>query len=181
MFRETKCKALRQVVSVKKNHIKNSIVTKKHNENRLPWAKKYMNTDFRKVLFTDDSRITLNEPDGWNRKATRWSIKIWEVIIGNELLGSFKVGELNMKLKRIVNSWRSISFNDWMTNPLPSVNPWLSCEIRRQVIRQSSPNQGWWKGASLGRSAWTGQLWFKSHWEPLVYLEKRSRREAAYQ
>lgn len=61
--RETRCKALRKFADVK-NQIKKPILTKKHKERRLQWAKKYMKTDFSKVLFTDESRITLSGPDG---------------------------------------------------------------------------------------------------------------------
>lgn len=103
--RETRCKALRKFANVR-NQIKKPILTKKHKENRLLWAKKYMKTDFSKVLFTDESRITLDGPDGWargwvcNQRDSRHfvkrqqgggSIMIWAGIIGNELVGPFRV------------------------------------------------------------------------------------------
>lgn len=103
--RETRCKALRKFADVK-NRIKKPILTKKHKEKRVKWAKKYMKTDFRKVLFTDESRFTLDGPDGWARgwvckqRDSRQFVKrqqggggimIWAGIVGSELVGPFKV------------------------------------------------------------------------------------------
>lgn len=65
-----------------------------------------MKTDFSKVLFTDESRITLSGPDGWargwvckqhdsrkffKRQQGGGGIMIWAGIIGNELVGPFKL------------------------------------------------------------------------------------------
>ena len=45
MSRETRCKVLRKFVDVK-NPIKKPILTVKHKEKRVQWAKKYVKTYF---------------------------------------------------------------------------------------------------------------------------------------
>ena len=66
MSRETRCEVLREFVYVK-NPIKKPILTVKHKEKRVQWAKKYLKTYFSKVLSTDESRITIDRPNGWVR------------------------------------------------------------------------------------------------------------------
>lgn len=41
----------------------NKIQQLKHQD----WAKKHLKTDFSKVLWTDEMRVTLDGPDGWAR------------------------------------------------------------------------------------------------------------------
>ena len=36
-------------------------------QKRLAWATKYLKTDFRNVLWTDETRATLDGPDGWTK------------------------------------------------------------------------------------------------------------------
>ena len=67
-----------------------------------------MKTDFSKVVFTDESRVTLDGPDGWSkgwvlqdRKAPvskrqqqgRGSIMIWAGIYGDKPIGPYKVDD----------------------------------------------------------------------------------------
>ncbi|CAJ0954245.1 unnamed protein product, partial [Ranitomeya imitator] len=42
-------------------------LNKKHKIKHQDWAKKYLKTDFSKVLCTDEMRVTLDGPDGWAR------------------------------------------------------------------------------------------------------------------
>ena len=46
---------------------KNPLLTTRHKTLRINWAKTYMKTDMKHVLFTDESRATLDSPDGWSR------------------------------------------------------------------------------------------------------------------
>lgn len=72
----------------------------------MQWARKNLKTDFSKVIFTDESRVTLDGPDGWSREwilderetPTRLRRQqgggrnmIWAGIVGNKVIGPFKV------------------------------------------------------------------------------------------
>ena len=72
---------------------------------RSEWAKSYMRTYFENVLFTDESRATLDCPDGWMsgwplhgttpqskiRREGGGSVMIWVEIINNQIVGPFRV------------------------------------------------------------------------------------------
>lgn len=60
----TRCRILRGIGKVKKVQTRPPI-NRKHQEQRLAWARKYLKTDFSKVLWTDEMRATLDGPDGW--------------------------------------------------------------------------------------------------------------------
>ena len=64
--RATRNRVLKKVSYVTKP-IKKPLLTPRHKVKRLGWCKKYMKLDFSNVVFTDESRVTLDGPDGWRR------------------------------------------------------------------------------------------------------------------
>ena len=98
---ETKCP--------KKNHL----LTTRHKTLHIDWAKTYMKTDMKYVLFTDESRATLDGPDGWSRgwvihgdqcptrirrQQEGGGVMLWAGILGDELVGPLHVQEGVIKL-----------------------------------------------------------------------------------
>ena len=57
---------LRKIENVKKK-ISTPVLTKKHKQKQVEWARKYSKQDFNKVIWTDKCRATLNGPDGWQK------------------------------------------------------------------------------------------------------------------
>ena len=75
-----------------------------------------MKTDFQQVVWTDESRVTLDGPDGWARG---WMLKgrepltrvkrqnnggglmIWAGIVGSTLIGPFRIPQ-GVKINRLV-------------------------------------------------------------------------------
>ena len=103
--RETRCKILRKVATVKKPKAK-PILTESHKTQRMAWAKKYLKRDFSKNIFTDECRASLDDPDGWSkgwivkgqgipfrlrRQQGGWGMMFWAVIVGKSLVGPFRV------------------------------------------------------------------------------------------
>ena len=79
-----------------------------HKEPRLQWAKRYMKTDMKMVLFTDETRATSDRPGGWGkvwvgngqqrhirfrRQQGGGGVMIWAGIIGDKLIGPVRVPE----------------------------------------------------------------------------------------
>ena len=73
-------------------------LSSRHKDLRLNWARKYMKSDIKYVLFTDESRATLDGPDGWakgwvingdqapvrrRRQQGGGGVMIWAGIIGD--------------------------------------------------------------------------------------------------
>ncbi|CAJ0944200.1 unnamed protein product [Ranitomeya imitator] len=103
--KSTRCAILRDMAKVRKAE-KRPPLYKKHEIKRQDWAKKYLKTDFSKVLWTDEMRATLDGPDGWIRgwisKGQRAPLRlrrqqggggvlVWAGIIKDELVGPFRV------------------------------------------------------------------------------------------
>ena len=80
----------------------------KHRERRVQWAQKYMKLPTKYILFTDESRATLDGPNNWSKgwvvsghqRPTRirlkqggGSIMIWAGIINDQIVGPMRVLE----------------------------------------------------------------------------------------
>ena len=61
--KSTRCRLLRNLVKNVQPQ-KQPPLSLRHKQSRLQWAKKYMETDMKMVLFTDETRATLDGPDG---------------------------------------------------------------------------------------------------------------------
>jgi len=138
--RSTRCRTLRQLGKVKKSKTRPPL-NQKHKDKRIAWSKKYMKTDFSKVLWTDEMRATLDGPDGWARgwiqtgKEAPFRLKrqqggggvmIWAGILDNELVGPFRI-EDGVKM----NSETYCAFLE------RSFLPWLKKKrlaLRKQII-----------------------------------------------
>lgn len=103
--RAGRCKILKSIGKVMKPTITPPLKAR-HKLARLQWAKTYMKTNFEHVLFTDESRATLDGPDGWmsgwllngatpqsriRRQQGGGGVMIWAGIINDAIVGPFAV------------------------------------------------------------------------------------------
>ena len=81
-------------------------ISKRHKTKRVERARRYMKTDFRNVLFTDECRASLDGPDGWSsgwilhgrqpgvrirRQQGGGGVMFWAGIKEDTITGPFKV------------------------------------------------------------------------------------------
>ena len=105
--RDKRCRILQTMSTVKKS-VGRPPLNKTHKQKRLDWARENLKTDFSKVIFTDESRVTLDGPDGWSkgwvlcdkeapprlrRQQGGGGIMIWAGIVDDKVIGPFKVDE----------------------------------------------------------------------------------------
>ena len=103
--RAGRCKILRSIGKVRKPIIKPPL-KQRHKLACLDWATSCMKTNFENVLFTEESRATLDGPDGWmsgwllngttpqskiRRQQGGGGVMIWAGIISNQIVGPFRV------------------------------------------------------------------------------------------
>uniref|UniRef100_A0A8C6PEG7 Tc1-like transposase DDE domain-containing protein n=1 Tax=Nothobranchius furzeri TaxID=105023 RepID=A0A8C6PEG7_NOTFU len=103
--KSTRCAILRDMAKVRKAE-RRPPLNKTHKLKRQDWAKKYLKTDFSKVLWTDEMRVSLDGPDGWahgwigkgqrapvrlRRQQGGGGVLVWAGIIKDELVGPFRV------------------------------------------------------------------------------------------
>ena len=116
-------------------------LTPRHKILRMEWAKKYMKMDMSHVLFTDETRGTLDGPDGWakgwvlfgsechqrlRRQQQGGGVMIWAGIMGDRLVGPVRVPD-GVKVT-------SASYCNILKNTL---EPWLDdlpLLLRRNLI-----------------------------------------------
>ena len=99
---------LSRIVGSMKTMIKRPSSTPKHKNLRMEWSRKYVKTDMKFVIFTDELKASLDDPDGWakgcvfngdncpnriRRQQGGGGVMIWGGIIGNAIIGSFRVPE----------------------------------------------------------------------------------------
>ena len=105
--RAGRCRILKSIGKVTKPTVTPPLKAR-HMLARLQWTKTYMKTNFEHVLFTDESRATLDSPDGWmsgwlmngttpqsriRRKQGGGDVMIWARIINDVIVGPFAVSD----------------------------------------------------------------------------------------
>ena len=103
--RAGRCRILKSIGKVTKTIVTPPLKAR-HKLARLQWAKTYMKTNFEHVLFTDESRATLDGPDGWmsgwllngtkpqsriRRQQGGGGVMIWAGIIYDAIVGNYGV------------------------------------------------------------------------------------------
>lgn len=105
--RDQRCRILRTLGNFRKAVCRPPL-NETHKKKRLSWAKENLKTDFSTVIFTDESRVTLDGPDGWckgwvfqereppsrmRRQQGGGGIMIWAGIVNDKVIGPFKVDD----------------------------------------------------------------------------------------
>ena len=103
----TRNRILRTIAKVKAPE-KKPPLTQRHMLLRVEWARSYMKQDMKCVLFTDETRATLDGPDGWSkgwvgfegklhhrfhRHQGGGGVMLWAGIVNNEIVGPIMVRE----------------------------------------------------------------------------------------
>ena len=103
--KSTRCRILRRIGKCGKPVVRPPLKAI-HKKKRMEWAQKYIELNFQTVLFIDECRATLDSPDGWRRgwfckegprpqrirrQQGGGGVMFWAGIIGNELVGPFRV------------------------------------------------------------------------------------------
>ena len=146
MSKSTRNSVLGKFAKQKKATI-TSPLTPKHKERRLDWAKRYMRTSPKLILFTDECRATLDGPDGWSKgwvfgddpsqmrlrrqqggggEQGGGGVMFWAGIIGDVVIGHVKVQE-GVKLdSKCYCEFIDSALSDWLDD--------LPLEQRRKII-----------------------------------------------
>lgn len=143
--RMSRFRILKQIGKVKKAK-KRPPLSRAHKESRLQWAKKYMKTDWSKVIFTDECRATLDGPDGFARGWIRQGhivpanlrrqqggggVLFWAGIHNQNLIGPFKVDD-GVKMN-------SISYCDLLNRKLlPYIRSLIPKDRRNTILMQDN-------------------------------------------
>lgn len=110
--RSTRCRILHKTASIRSGKLCPKLTTE-HKYSRLKWAEKYMKIDWRRVIFSDECRVSCDGPDSFKRGWIRdgWqpskfnrqfqkggSVLFWLAIHNRKIIGPFKVeGTLDSK------------------------------------------------------------------------------------
>ena len=97
-----------------------------HTEKRINWVRKYMKTDYCKVIFTYQCRASLDGPDGWAkvgvpigapspsrlwRQQGSGGVMFWAGIVGDQLIGPYRYQKVSrLCLTPVQISWRITLF-----------------------------------------------------------------------
>ena len=105
--KSTRNTILQNVASVK-SPLKQPPLTPRHQSLRVEWVRNYLKIPMKYILFTDETRATLDGPDGWandwlyfgderhqwlRRQQRGGGVMIWAGIIGDRLIGPVRVLE----------------------------------------------------------------------------------------
>lgn len=105
MSRSGRCKVLREIGQVR-HATTRPPMNAGHREKRVKWARTYQKSDFSKVVWSDEMRVTLDGPDGWargwiingheppvrlRRQQGGGGLMVWAAIFKDQLIGPFKI------------------------------------------------------------------------------------------
>ena len=125
--RAGQCKILWSIGKVRKPTIKPPL-KQRHKLACLDWAKSCMKTNFENVLFTDESRATLDGLDGWmsgwllngttqqskiRRQQGSGGVMIWVGIVNNQIVGPFRVPDRVKMCAKLYVDFLQQNFLPW--------------------------------------------------------------------